>query len=365
MGEGRFTLSGIALVLGAIALGLMFSPNADVAAFGNILTFLTIILLILSLISRNNSSVSLILAIILCVVNLFKYDNYKTQHAELLRAIEEANLKKYTISFDTDGGSEINPMVVSANTYLENNNIPEKAGYVFECWTLNGSVFDFSGKVDNRITSDITLKANYSIDLSNPNITVTTESHGSTESGLINNKKKEEKVVQNNSSVQTQQQSTQQPQSTPQPEPSQNVTLGMKNALQKAKRYLNSSAFSREGLIDQLEFEKYSTEEANYAVDNCGANWKEQAVKKAKRYLNSSAFSREGLIEQLEFEKYSAEEAQYGVENCGANWKEQAVKKAKSYLKHSSFSREGLINQLEFEKFTREEAEYGATGAGY
>ena len=189
MGEGRFTLSGIALVLGAIALGLMFSPNADVAAFGNILTFLTIILLILSLISRNNSSVSLILAIILCVVNLFKYDNYKTQHAELLRAIEEANLKKYTISFDTDGGSEINPMVVSANTYLENNNIPEKAGYVFECWTLNGSVFDFSGKVDNRITSDITLKANYSIDLSNPNITVTTESHGSTESGLINNNK--------------------------------------------------------------------------------------------------------------------------------------------------------------------------------
>ncbi|MEI3434120.1 MAG: Ltp family lipoprotein [Clostridia bacterium] len=59
--------------------------------------------------------------------------------------------------------------------------------------------------------------------------------------------------------------------------------------------------FSYQGLIDQLEFENFSHSDSVYAVDNCGANWNEQALKKAKSYLSYSAFSRQGLIEQLEF----------------------------------------------------------------
>lgn len=37
-------------------------------------------------------------------------------------------------------------------------------------------------------------------------------------------------------------------------------------------------------------------------------------IKKAKQYLDFSAFSREGLIEQLEFDKFTTEQATYGVE---------------------------------------------------
>ncbi|MBP1587778.1 MAG: Ltp family lipoprotein, partial [Clostridia bacterium] len=59
------------------------------------------------------------------------------------------------------------------------------------------------------------------------------------------------------------------------------------NALKAAARYLDSMAFSYEGLIHQLEFEKYSYEDAKYAADNCGADWNEQAYKSAKHYLNS------------------------------------------------------------------------------
>ena len=142
-------------------------------------------------------------------------------------------------------------------------------------------------------------------------------------------------------------------------------TLGEKNALDKAKSYLNFMAFSRNGLIEQLEFEGFSNSEAVYGVDNCGANWNEQALKKAKSYLSLTAFSRTGLIDQLEFEGFSNSEAVYGVDNCGANWKEQAAKKAQSYMSLMSFSRERLIEQLEFEGFTREEAEYGVTSIGY
>ena len=104
---------------------------------------------------------------------------------------------------------------------------------------------------------------------------------------------------------------------------------------------------------------------AKYGVDKCGANWNEQALKKAKSYIKISAFSYKGLIEQLEFEGFTSSEATYGVDRCGANWNEQAAKKAKSYLSISSFSRSGLIEQLEFEGFTTAQAEYGVTANGY
>lgn len=91
------------------------------------------------------------------------------------------------------------------------------------------------------------------------------------------------------------------------------VSMEYQNALKSAKSYLEFSAFSRKGLIEQLEFEQYSNAAATYAVDNCGANWNEQAVKCAKSYLEFSSFSKKELIEQLEFEGFTKAQAQYGV----------------------------------------------------
>ena len=196
-----------------------------------------------------------------------------------------------------------------------------------------------------------------------------------------------------------------------------------------AKQYLNVMAFSYSGLIEQLEYEGYSNEEAAYAADNCGANWREQAalsavqylrsmafskdglidqleyegftheeavygaeqaygasaaassntaksqsvssageqnaLQSAKQYLNSMAFSYSGLIEQLKYEGYSDSEAKYAADHCGADWKEQAAKAAKQYLDIMSFSRQSLIEQLEFEGYTYDQASYAATQNGY
>ena len=142
-----------------------------------------------------------------------------------------------------------------------------------------------------------------------------------------------------------------------------NATSGEKNALAKALQYLDYSAFSYSGLVEQLEYEGYSHSESTYAADNCGANWKEQAAEKALSYLDYSAFSYNGLIEQLEYEGFTSSEAQYGVDNCDADWNAQAVKKAKEYLNYSSFSRSELIDQLVFEGFTQSQAEYGVSHA--
>lgn len=94
-------------------------------------------------------------------------------------------------------------------------------------------------------------------------------------------------------------------------------TVSQKNAVRKAQSYLNTMAFSRSGLIKQLEFEGFPNEDAVYGVDHVSVDWNAQAVKKAKSYLDTMAFSRDGLIKQLEYEGFTHEQAVYGVEQNG------------------------------------------------
>ncbi len=88
------------------------------------------------------------------------------------------------------------------------------------------------------------------------------------------------------------------------------------------------------------------------------------AVRKAQSYLNYSGFSRDGLVAQLEYEKFSHEDAVYGADNSGGDWNKEAAEKAKSYMDMEGFSRDGLIQQLLYERFTQAQAEYGANSVG-
>ena len=142
-------------------------------------------------------------------------------------------------------------------------------------------------------------------------------------------------------------------------------SIGQFNARKSASSYLNSSGFSRSGLLKQLKYEGYSDSDASYGVDAQNADWKTQATRSAAAYLRSSGFSRSGLIKQLEYEGFSNEEAVYGVNFQNADWFDQAVRSAAAYLKSSSFSRSGLIKQLEYEGFTNAEAVYGVDSNGY
>lgn len=90
-------------------------------------------------------------------------------------------------------------------------------------------------------------------------------------------------------------------------------TTGDKNALAQAEKYLNSMAFSKKGLMEQLEYEGYTNSESYYAVCNCSADWNEQAVSKARAYLKSGSFSRSALIEQLEYEGFTKKQAEYAA----------------------------------------------------
>jgi hypothetical protein len=100
-------------------------------------------------------------------------------------------------------------------------------------------------------------------------------------------------------------------------------TAGQDNARRSAESYLETSSFSRQGLIEQLSSsagEGFAKADAIYAVDHINVDWNEQAAKSAKEYLDTSAFSRQGLIEQLSSpagEGFTPAQAVYGVNAAG------------------------------------------------
>lgn len=106
----------------------------------------------------------------------------------------------------------------------------------------------------------------------------------------------------------------------PKPKP---LTAGQENAIASAEDYLDTMAFSRKGLIEQLSSEYgsgFSKADAKFAVNHIDVNWNEQAARAAKEYLETMPFSRSALIEQLESEYgsgFTHAQAVFGVNQTG------------------------------------------------
>lgn len=67
----------------------------------------------------------------------------------------------------------------------------------------------------------------------------------------------------------------------------------------------------------QLEYDQFSHEDAVYGADHAGADWMAEAAEKAKAYMEYSAFSRGSLIEQLKYDKFTQEQAEHGANSVG------------------------------------------------
>ena len=94
------------------------------------------------------------------------------------------------------------------------------------------------------------------------------------------------------------------------------------------------------------------------------SDYKLKAVNSAQEYLKITSFSKKGLTEQLIHDGFSKSDALYGVNNCRANWYDEAKRSARTYLKIIDSDKEELIKQVEFEGFTHDEAIYGANQNG-
>lgn len=70
---------------------------------------------------------------------------------------DSKNIKVYTVSFDTDGGTEVPAQEINEGEKAEKPADPEKPGYAFKEWQLDGTSYSFN----EAVTSDITLKAEW------------------------------------------------------------------------------------------------------------------------------------------------------------------------------------------------------------
>lgn len=104
-------------------------------------------------------------------------------------------------------------------------------------------------------------------------------------------------------------------------------TVSQQNAYRAAQSYLEYTAFSRAGLLEQLTSEYgegYPPEDAEFAVARIeaegGVDWNAEAAEAAQSYLEFMAFSRQGLLDQLTSEYgggFTPEQAEYGVSTTG------------------------------------------------
>ena len=88
-------------------------------------------------------------------LNETRYDfNDKVNDNLVLKAKYEETIM-HKVTFDTDGGNEISPIMVKDNKTLIEPNDPVKENYYFQFWMLDDNAYDFNLPV----TSDLKLKA--------------------------------------------------------------------------------------------------------------------------------------------------------------------------------------------------------------
>lgn len=60
--------------------------------------------------------------------------------------------KKYTVTFDSNGGSKVSSKEVTSGSKVSKPSNPTRTGYKFGGWTLNNKAYDFNSKVTSNIT---------------------------------------------------------------------------------------------------------------------------------------------------------------------------------------------------------------------
>ena len=98
----------------------------------------------------------IIIILIVALILFFFFHDKEQSHND--KKQEETLSEEYiTVSFDTDGGSNIDSVVIKIGDTIKEPDIPTKDGYTFKGWYIKEEEFAFS----KPITEEITLKAKW------------------------------------------------------------------------------------------------------------------------------------------------------------------------------------------------------------
>ena len=98
-----------------------------------------------------------IIIILIVALILFLFFQDKEQSHNDKKQEETLSEEYITVSFDTDGGSNIDSVVIKIGETIKEPDIPTKDGYTFKGWYIEEEGFSFS----KPITEEITLKAKW------------------------------------------------------------------------------------------------------------------------------------------------------------------------------------------------------------
>lgn len=87
--------------------------------------------------------------------------------------------------------------------------------------------------------------------------------------------------------------------------------------MRSAENYLRSQGISRLGLIDQLQFEQFSEEDARYATEQSGADWNAEAVEAAQDFLSRNPYDAKTLTVLTESMGFTEDEVTHAVDEAG------------------------------------------------
>ena len=92
-------------------------------------------------------------------LNGYKYYFSNTVTKDIVLEAKWEEFEEYTIKFNSNGGTYIKKQYVYYGEYVEEPTEPERDGYEFEGWYLNGSKYNFNRKV----TSNLVLEAKWNL----------------------------------------------------------------------------------------------------------------------------------------------------------------------------------------------------------
>lgn len=130
-------------------------------------------------------------------------------------------------------------------------------------------------------------------------------------------------------------------------------------ALDQAKGYVDSAGVSRDDLKSWMK-DEYSDDDIQYAIDNCGADWKEEALQFAQNVvgIEGAGYSEQRLTKLIQGKGYTDDEVSYAMANVDVDWNEEALKCARSYRDNVDLEGDELRDQLKYEKFSDDQISY-------
>ena len=79
------------------------------------------------------------------------YDFNTEVYSDMMLKAKWEAIQYARVSFDTDGGSKVNSMMIEVGSKLTDIEVPQKEGYRFLYWAMDGYEFDMNTVIDKNI----------------------------------------------------------------------------------------------------------------------------------------------------------------------------------------------------------------------